>query len=74
MSTEPAADPQALFTVVKGRPTDEELGAVVAVLTARLDSRRPAAPEPTTSAWSAYWRAVRAPITPGAGAWRASGR
>jgi hypothetical protein len=66
-----AAEP--VFSVVKGSPTDEELAALVAVLT--LVGREPA-PEPATrpSGWSAYWRSVRAPITPGPNAWRMSGR
>ena len=59
------------IVVVKGHPTDEELAALVTVL--RLSSRRPE-PEPATrpSGWSAYWRTVRAPISPGANAWRMS--
>ncbi|HYP45130.1 MAG TPA: acyl-CoA carboxylase subunit epsilon [Propionibacteriaceae bacterium] len=66
-----------LFSVVRGTPTDEELAALVAVLSARTGAGQtgagPAEP-PTTSGWSAYWRAVRAPLRPGPGAWRAAGR
>jgi acyl-CoA carboxylase epsilon subunit len=67
MSEEP------VFSVVKGAPTDEELAALVAVLT--LTDRR-SEPEPATrpSGWSAYWRTVKAPILPGPDAWRMSAR
>jgi hypothetical protein len=69
--TSPNDEP--VFSVVKGSPTDEEVAALVAVLT--LVHRR-SEQEPTTrrSGWSAYWRSVRAPITPGPNAWRMSGR
>ena len=64
---------ELVISVVKGSPTDEEVAALVTVLT--LASRR-SEPEPDTrpSGWSAYWRTVRAPITPGPNAWRMSGR
>ena len=62
-----------LFSVTRGNPTDEELAALVAVLL----TRPTASAEPTVGAasgWSAYWRSVRAPVQPGPGAWRLSGR
>ena len=62
-----------LFSVVKGSPTDEELAALVAALTLRA-SAAAATPKPRQSGWSAYWRSVRAPVQPGPGAWRMSGR
>ena len=66
-------DPDVTISVVKGSPTDEEVAALVAVFT--LANRR-SEPEPETrpSGWSAYWRTVRAPITPGPNAWQMSGR
>ena len=64
---------EPLFRVVKGSPTDEELAALVAVLTLRSGGRA-AEPEPQPSGWSAYWRSVRAPVQPGPEAWRMSGR
>jgi hypothetical protein len=69
--TEP--QPPVAISVVRGNPTDEELAALVTVLAL---SRRRSAPEPTTrpSGWSAYWRTVRAPISPGPHAWRMSAR
>jgi hypothetical protein len=64
---------EPLFRVVKGSPTEEELAALVAVLTLRSGGGAPE-PEPRTSGWSAYWRSVRAPVQPGPEAWRMSGR
>jgi hypothetical protein len=69
--TTPTAEP--LFQVVKGSPTDEELAAVIAVLTLRASVPAPE-PRPQESGWSAYWRSVRAPVQPGPEAWRMSGR
>ncbi|HZA74211.1 MAG TPA: acyl-CoA carboxylase subunit epsilon [Propionibacteriaceae bacterium] len=67
------SDAEVDISVVKGSPTDEELAALVIVLAL---SRRRSEPDPATrpSGWSAYWRSVRAPITPGPNAWRMSGR
>ena len=71
--TDAETDDQPLFTVVKGRPTDEELAALIVV----FSSARP----PTgsdggahTSGWSSYWRSVRRPFHPGPDAWRLSSR
>ena len=64
---------EPLFRVVKGSPTEEELAALVTVLTLR-SSGRAAEPETPTSGWSAYWRSVRAPVQPGPEAWRMSAR
>ncbi|HEX8487384.1 MAG TPA: acyl-CoA carboxylase epsilon subunit [Propionibacteriaceae bacterium] len=83
MSLEPN-DPIAspLLEVVRGHPDEAELAAVLAVLLAgsgqspaeeAAGAAGAAAPAPG-SGWSAYWRAVRAPLAPGPGAWRASGR
>jgi hypothetical protein len=64
---------QPLFQVVKGSPSEEELAALVAVLTMRFGEAA-AAPDRRESGWSAYWRSVRAPVQPGPEAWRMSGR
>ena len=64
---------EPMFSVVKGSPTDEELAALVAVL-ALARGRPESEPAPRPSGWSAYWRSVRAPVTPGPNAWRMSGR
>jgi hypothetical protein len=64
---------EPLFRVVKGSPTEEELAALVAVLTLRSGGGA-TEPETRESGWSAYWRSVRAPVQPGPEAWRMSGR
>jgi hypothetical protein len=73
--SEPAGPtPEPLFRVVRGNPTDEELAALVTV----LSSLSGAVPEPenreVNAGWSAYWRLLRGPIQAGPGGWRASGR
>lgn len=66
-------DPQ--LTVIRGNPSDEELAAVVMVLTAAANRPTgPAAPSTTTSGWAGYWRRARTPLHPGPGAWLASAR
>lgn len=60
-----------MLRVVRGNPTDDELAALVVVLTARAASGRVPS-DPPRSAWASYWTRPRAPLTPGAGAWRAS--
>ena len=70
--TQPEGEP--LFRVVEGDPTDEELAAIIAVLIGQLRAAPEPAPPPAASGWSAYWRGVRAPLAPGPGSWRASGR
>ena len=70
MSTD---EPRVAFSVVKGSPTDEEVAALVAVLTL-VNRRSEPEPDARPSGWSAYWRSVRAPIIPGPDAWRMSGR
>jgi acyl-CoA carboxylase epsilon subunit len=62
------------FTVVKGSPTEDELAAVVTVLTTEFNRPRQGETKPAQSGWSAYWRSVRSPIQPGPTAWRMSGR
>jgi Acyl-CoA carboxylase epsilon subunit len=64
---------EPLFRVVKGSPTEEELAALVTVFTLRQGAGTPGS-SPRQSGWSAYWRSVRAPVQPGPGAWRMSGR
>jgi hypothetical protein len=61
---------RALFRVVRGEPTDEEVAALAVVLAAAAGPR--AAPVPTTtSRWSDPAARLRAPLRPGPGAWRA---
>ena len=67
-------DEKLQFVVVKGSPTEDELEAVMTVLTAQFTRPRQEQPTPAHSGWSAYWRSVRSPIQPGPSAWRMSGR
>ena len=79
MTTAPGPEPvegpsiEPMITITAGHPTDEELAAVVAVLTARRGTPT-SAPEPARSGWAAYWRAVRAPLQPSPSSWRAAYR
>jgi hypothetical protein len=72
-STERESGSPPALTIVSGQPTPEETAAVVVVLTALAGhaASAPADP-PTPSQWSARSRFMRAPVTPGPGAWRAS--
>jgi hypothetical protein len=67
-------DQKLEFSVVKGSPTEDELAAVVTVLTTHLAHPRQSEAKPARSGWSAYWRSVRSPIQPGPTAWRMSGQ
>lgn len=67
-------DQQPMFSVVKGSPTEDELAAVMTVLSTRLTAKRPEDAAPARTGWSAYWRSVRSPIQPGPSAWRMSAR
>jgi hypothetical protein len=73
------SDDQPVFSVVKGSPTEEELAAVMTVLTARFSqksTKKQLGRDDATArtGWSAYWRSVRSPIPPGPSAWRMSAR
>ncbi len=61
-----------VLTVVAGHPTAGELAAVVVVLGAAAGHTVPAEASPA-SLWAARSRAMRGPLRPGSGAWRASG-
>ena len=67
-------EPEPLLRVVAGQPTDEEAAALAVVLAATLAARP--APGRTERAavggWADRARAMRAPLTPGPGAWRRS--
>ena len=77
-------DQEPMFSVIKGSPTEDELAAVMGVLTARFSrqSQRDRGHKaqgnedatPARTGWSAYWRSVRSPIQPGPSAWRMSAR
>jgi hypothetical protein len=62
-----------ILRVVRGNPSDAELAALTAVVAAAATSRKPRAPEPRSSWWGDHAAALRKPLFPGDGAWRASG-
>lgn len=57
--------------LVRGDATPEEVAALLAVLSAASGGVEAPAPR-HTSQWASPERAVRRPLTPGRGAWRAS--
>jgi hypothetical protein len=61
-----------VLRIVSGNPTDEEIAALVAVVSS-LQAPAPPDEEPTRSAWSDRRALVRQPLAHGPGAWRASG-
>jgi acyl-CoA carboxylase epsilon subunit len=67
------SEPDLMLRVVSGQPTPEELAALVVVLSAQPPAPAPAAPT-RPSGWADRAAAIRAPLAPGPGAWRASGR
>lgn len=62
---------RALFRIVGGEPTDEELAALTAVLLAAASAPPPPAPR-SRDRWSDPAARMRRPLTPGPGAWWAS--
>ena len=68
MSDSPAPA-RPLLTVVRGEPTPEQLAALIAVVSARGGSAEPEQAS-APSLWSRP--ALRGPLHPGPGAWRAS--
>jgi hypothetical protein len=75
MTEEPAlAVEGSLLRVERGDPTDEELGALVAVIMGRLAGSGTGSgpPERRRSEWANAARAVRNVHRPAPGGWRAS--
>ncbi len=71
----PAANQSGRIQVSKGNPTDEELGAVLAVLQSALAPREAGPDEdlgdrPRAGGWKSYWRVMRRPLVPGRDAWQ----
>ncbi|MBB6170046.1 hypothetical protein HNR23_000106 [Nocardiopsis mwathae] len=69
--------PAPYLQVVRGDPSNEEVAALVTVLTARARATRApraaaASGGRTRSAWSDRAQLVRHPLAPGPGAWRNS--
>ena len=66
----PGGATRPLLTVLRGQPTPEQLAALVAVVAARAAVDEPVPPR-ERSLWAAP--VLRSPLSPGPGAWRASG-
>jgi hypothetical protein len=66
-----AEERRALFRVVRGTPSDEELAALMVVLLAAAAPDAP--PPPERSAWTDPAARMRRPLPAGPNAWRASG-
>jgi acyl-CoA carboxylase epsilon subunit len=68
---------EPLFRVVYGNPSGEETAALAVVLAAKL-AGRPAEDRARQRSLAGRWadraRSMRAPLTPGPGAWRRSGQ
>ena len=64
----------ALFAVVRGEPTAEELAALTTVLSQVMARQQAArAPGPASpGGWADRSRLLRTPLAPGPGAWRRS--
>ena len=60
---------RALFRVVRGTPSDEELAALTVVLAAATSADEPARPAPR-SLWADPAARLRTPLQVGEGAWR----
>ncbi len=64
-----------VFSVLRGRPSDEELAAAAVVLAAELAEPGPAranTDRPLAGGWNSYWRRVRQPFVHGPEAWTGS--
>jgi hypothetical protein len=73
MAPDDVTPDQPPLRLVRGDASPEEIAALLAVLSAASgDEAKPATWH--TSQWSSRDRAVRRPLTPGPGAWRASAR
>jgi hypothetical protein len=69
-----AATDQPALAITAGRPTAEEIAAIVAVLFARTGSAGAAEPRPLMrSQWASKARLQRIPLQRGQNGWRASG-
>jgi acyl-CoA carboxylase epsilon subunit len=64
---------EPLLRVVKGAPADDELAALVAVVSAFAAAAAAARAEELRAPWSNPRALVRPPMSHGRGAWRASG-
>ena len=75
MSTDETFDrPPLLRVVAGGEPNDEEVAALVAALAVVTADGRSRPDRATGSGWASRQQALRRPLRPGPGAWRASAR
>lgn len=65
------SEPDPLLRVIKGSPTDEEIAALVAVVTSL--GRTASRPEVKPSEWAAPHRALRVAYSHGPEGWRSAG-
>jgi hypothetical protein len=73
VSPEPTPAPgRPVLRVIRGDATPEEIAALLAVVAARAAQAAPDTAPRTPAAWTDRGRAMRAPATPGPGAWRSS--
>jgi hypothetical protein len=64
---------RALFRIVRGEPSDEEVAAVTVVLAAAAAGPATSSRPRVVDRWSDPVTRLRVPLHPGPGAWRASG-
>jgi len=62
-----------VLRVIRGDATDEEVAALLAVVSARTNDDADPPARPTRSAWTDRSTLTRRPVHPGPGAWQASG-
>jgi hypothetical protein len=63
---------RALFRVVRGAPSDEEVAALTVVLATATTGAAASPRPPVIDRWSDPAARLRVPLHPGPGAWRAS--
>jgi hypothetical protein len=70
---EQAAPPRPMLRIVSGDATEEEIAALVAVLSARSGAAAAGEkPTPRRSEWAGHERRMRRPLHPSPNGWRAS--
>jgi hypothetical protein len=63
---------RALFRIVRGAPSDEEVAALTVVLATATTGATASPRPPVIDRWSDPAARLRVPLHPGPGAWRAS--
>jgi hypothetical protein len=73
VTTDRQVSSQSVLRVVRGRPSDEELAALAALVTAtETDAVAQPAQPSLRGRWNDPARAFQRPLHPGPGAWRAA--